>query len=133
MVKEEFFLPWEARALDGLELPEWAEKNFAAVISISLSSVSGVEKTRRINWLSGRDATKRAVYGDEVGGKLRLDGRRNATNWAFDPGCGTEGASKRGCGYLGVSQICNVFRSESHGAMERGETSAEFKCDQGGG
>jgi hypothetical protein len=54
MVKEEFFLPWEARALDGLELPEWAEKNVAAVISISLSSVSGVEKTRHFNWLSGR-------------------------------------------------------------------------------
>ena len=25
MVKEEFFLPWEARALDGLELPDWRE------------------------------------------------------------------------------------------------------------
>jgi hypothetical protein len=85
MVKEEFFLPWEARALDGLELPEWVEKNVASVISISLSSVSGVEKTRHINWLSGRDATKRAVYGDEVGGKLRLDGRLNATKRAFDP------------------------------------------------
>ena len=26
MVKEESFLPWEAKALDGLELPEWGRK-----------------------------------------------------------------------------------------------------------
>lgn len=43
------------------------------------------KKNRRINWLSRRDATKRAVCGDEVGGKLRLDGRLNATKRAFDP------------------------------------------------
>jgi hypothetical protein len=53
MVKEEFLLPWEARALDGLELPGWVEKNVAVVISISLSSVSGVEKNWHVNWLSG--------------------------------------------------------------------------------
>jgi hypothetical protein len=44
LVKEGFPLPWEARALDGLELPSWGRRNAVVVISISLSSISGMKK-----------------------------------------------------------------------------------------
>jgi hypothetical protein len=69
MVKEESSLPWEARALDGLELPLMLGLCYPpSKIQFLLNFKFGRNKFAKNNGLTDETATKWAVIGDQTGG-----------------------------------------------------------------